>query len=429
MKNWVINPTSKTLSAIMPYLVCLLSALFFAYELVQFHMMNAISPFLIKDLNLTASSFANLCAFYLLADVLFLLPAGIILDHFSPRKVILVALSCCILGTFGFSMSQNFFEASFCHFLSGIGNAFCLLSSLILVSRWFDEKKQAMIMSLVVTIGMLGAVVAQMPFSLLSSLFSWRVALLIDGIIGICLLGLIYLFVYDKKLPQKEEKIAFPFWQGLKLSIFNLQNCLLGLYTSLINMPLMVIGAVFGTLFLHQVHHIETTKASFIISMISFGTIFGSTLFGYLATKTGSKKPWMHVGSLSSLLTFILIQTLPSPSHFELTALFFLLGLFTSSQVLSYPLISENNPKPLIGTSMGVAALLIMGLPMLIQPLTGYLLDTLWDGSFANGNPVYSKESFFTAFSIFPTLFIIAFTLTFFIKEKKFAQVDAGNLS
>src|SRR5665647_2746589 len=51
-----------------------------------------------EHLNLNGTSFGNLCATYLLADVIFLLPAGIILDRFSVKKVILAALSCCVLG-------------------------------------------------------------------------------------------------------------------------------------------------------------------------------------------------------------------------------------------------------------------------------------------------------------------------------------------
>lgn len=418
MKTWLFTKTSNRFRALIPLIVCLLSSLFFAYELVQFHMMNAISPLLMKDLSLNATSFANLCAFYLLADVIFLLPAGIILDYFSVRKVIIMALSCCVIGTFGFCLSQTFFQACFCHFLSGIGNAFCLLSSLILVSRWFSQEKRALIMSLVVTVGMLGAVVAQSPFSLLASVLSWRFALAIDGFIGILLLILIILFVHDNPQREQDKQEHYPFFKGLSKCIFNLQNILLGLYTSLINMPLMVISAVFGSLFLTQVHGINLTKASFIISMISTGTIFGSTLFGYLSTKTGTKKPWMFFGAIVSLVIFLSLQFIENPSEGLLILLFFMLGLFTSTQVLSYPLISENNPKELTGTSMGVAAVIIMGLPMLIQPLTGMILDASWDGSIINGSPIYSKDSFFKAFSLFPLLFLIAFAATFFIKEK-----------
>lgn len=400
-----------------PTFICLLSSLFFAYELVQFHMMNAISPFLMKDLQLHATSFGNLCATYLLADVIFLLPAGIILDRFSVRKVVMAALCLCILGTIGFSMATNFGQAALCHFLSGIGNAFCLLSSLILVSRWFKSEKHPMIMGLVVTIGMLGAVVAQSPFSLLANLFTWRVALMLDAGAGVLLLGLIYLFVHDNAQAKEENTNPYSFWQGVRLSLFNRQNVLLGLYTSLTNMPLMVVGAVFGSLYLMQVHHIPLTMASFISSMISFGTIIGSTLFGYLSSKMYTMRFWMLLGAFLASGTFFLILFLPNPTAQMLTLLFFLLGLFTSTQVLSYPLIAKSNPPALTGTSLGVAAVIIMGLPMLVQPLCGMLLDLGWNGSMENGSPLYSAQNFLSSFIIFPLCFAIAIASTYLIKE------------
>lgn len=126
----------------------------------------------------------------------------------------------------------------------------------------------------------------------------------------------------------------------------------------------------------------------------------------------------MALGALSSLSVMLLIITLKSPSEAVLTALFFLLGLTTSTQVLGYPMITENNPKELTGTSMGVAAVIIMGLAALIQPLSGRLIDFGWDGRMAGGIPLYSVENFHTAFMIFPIAFVVSFFLLFVIREQ-----------
>jgi MFS family permease len=405
-------------SKILPYLVCFSASLFFAYELVQFHMMNAIAPYLMKDLNMHATSFSKLCATYLLADVIFLLPAGILLDKFSTRKVILSALFFCIAGTLGFSLSRNFLEAAISHFLSGIGNAFCFLSCMMLVSNWFKKEKQALIIGLVITIGMLGAVVAQYPFSRLAEMFSWRSALFADAIIGCFILGLIYLFVHD---GQKKEvtKSNLNFRKSVMLCLMNPQNILCGLYTSFMNMPLMVLSAVWGSLFLTQVHEIALAKASFIASMISMGTIVGSPLYGYLSEKMQSKKSLMSFGAISSIFIMGLIMLLPHPSEILLLCLFFLLGLLSSSQVLGYPIITENSPKELTGTSMGVAAVIIMGLPMLIQPLSGYLLDLKWAGAMLNGTAFYTHSNYLLAFLIFPIGFLVSFLATTKLNERK----------
>ena len=414
------STTEKTLwkQRILPWIVCFSASLFFAYELLQLHVMNAISPMLIRDLSLSGAEFGYLSSTYLLADVIFLLPAGILLDRFSVRKVILTALFLCLIGTAGFSRAHSLQFAAICHFLSGIGNAFCFLSCIMLISRWFPKERQAFIVGLMITIGMLGGVVAQLPFSLLAQAFDWRKALLIDALIGVGLFGLIFAFVKDA--PHQISKVkegGIPFFQGIKRSILNSHNISCGFYTCLMNLPLMIISAVWGTLFLTQVHHLSMTTSSFIVSMICMGTIVGSPIYGWISDRAQRRKMLMVFGGITSIALFSLILYLPNTSEGILTTLFFLLGFFTSSQALGYPAITEHSPKELTGTSMGVAAVIIMGLPALIQPLSGKLLDMSWDGTMVNGAPLYSMADFQLAFLIFPIGFIGALFAIRTIKE------------
>jgi len=224
---------------LMPYFVCFSAALFLAYELMQLHMMNAISPLLMKDLGLSATSFGYISATYLLADVFFLLPAGMILDRFEVRKVILSALFLCVLGTIGFASAHNIWTAAICHFVSGIGNAFCFLSCMILVTRWFDEKMQGRIMGWIITIGMLGAFVAQSPFSLLAEQFGWRQALYLDALFGVGLLGLLYWTIHNPE-QEKRKSRGQNLLVELKTALKNPVTLKVGLYTAFLNLPFMV---------------------------------------------------------------------------------------------------------------------------------------------------------------------------------------------
>lgn len=422
---------------ISPYIVCFTAALFFAFELMQLHMMNAIAPMVMKEFELTATNFGLLSSTYLLADVIFLIPAGIILDKFSTRKVILSAMILCIAGTFGFAYAQNFYIACFAHFISGIGNAFCFLSCIMLVSRWFEAAKQSFIIGLVITVGMFGGFVAQSPFSALAEAFSWRNALILDGLLGVFILALVWVFVHDKaKTISSSTPATTNLLANLKKCFLSKQNVACGLYVSLMNMPLMIIGAVYGSLFLTQAHGITLTEASFVISMICVGTIIGSPIFGYLGSITQKpslgnkpiynfKKFLMGIGSVLSITIFLVIMYAPSSLYnptanvITLSILFILLGICTSSQVLGYPLITESAEKELTGTSTSVAAVIIMGLPMLIGPMTGKIMDLFSNTDLGTGIVSFPIQSFQIAFLVFPIGFLLSFFLLFAIKEKK----------
>ncbi|PCI75840.1 hypothetical protein COB21_05215 [Candidatus Aerophobetes bacterium] len=403
-----------------PYLVTITAALFFAFELMQLHMMNAIAPMVMKDLNLNAANFGLLNSSYLLADVIFLIPAGMILDRYSTRKVIIIAMLLCILGTFSLAMAPTFALACLARFVSGIGNAFCFLSLVMLISTWFEPKKHAFMIGLVITIGMFGGFVAQAPFSALAEMLSWRNALIVDGFIGIAILALVIALVYDKEAKKKELlPSAQTFFHEFKTCLVNRQNITCGLYTSFMNMPLMIIGAVYGSLFLTQVHGLNLPQASFVISMICVGTIIGSPIFGWLGDNVWNKKGLMAVASFGSIILFSMIMMLSSQTLLSLMTLFLFLGVFTSGQVLGYPLITESAPKKLVGTSMGISAVIIMGLPMFLGPLAGKIMDRLSSINPQTGATVFHHESFYTAFLIFPIGFFIALLLTFVVREKK----------
>ena len=74
-------------------------------------------------------------------------------------------------------------------------------------------------MGLMLTMGLLGGVVAQTPFSLLAQSYSWRDALLIDAGIGLVVLALIYLFVVDTRGKEDAKVKGIPLFQGIKRAV------------------------------------------------------------------------------------------------------------------------------------------------------------------------------------------------------------------
>ena len=396
--------------------ICIAAALFLSYELMQFHMLNSLSNVFMKTLHLNAKDFSIICSTYLLADVMCLIPAGIILDRCPARSVILVSLGCCIVGTVGLAYSETFFQAAFSHFLTGIGNAFCFLSCMVLASSWFP-RKSSFVMSMIITIGLLGGVVAQVPFSVLAQKVGWVKTLQIDALLGVFVWIVNFLFVYES--PKYKRRVHFHsfqvFTQELFSSLSSSQTWKFGLYTAFMNLPLMIISAMIGNLYLIQVHGYEVVEASWVTSMIPLGSIVGFPLYGYLGDYIFNKRSLMIFGAAASFASFLMILLTDSVQVWSMACLFFSLGLFSASQVLSYPMIVEYAPQKLRGTCMGIAAIIIMGLPLIGQPLTGYLLDY----SHSCASTFYSKEDFLRAMLIFPIGFLISILLSWRLKEKK----------
>ncbi len=412
----------------LPWAVCFTAALFFFFEFLQVNIFNAITPSLMKEFTLSAARVGQASAYYFYATMLFVFPAGLILDRFSTRKIILFAMGSSIACTFLFSMASSISMAEICRFVTGIGGSFCLLSCIRLASRWFSPRRLAFVIGLIVTIAMLGGMVAQTPMTLLTDHFGWRKMLIMDAGLGILMLMAIFFVVKDR--PETAHEFSEPqihspsnFKESLTKSLGNAQNWLGGLYTSLLNVPLMLMGAVWGSLYLVQYHHLSRTQASVVTSMIFIGTIVGSPFIGWLSDRIGLRRAPMLWFAVLALVDILSIMLIPNLGMVSLLLLFLGLGFFTSSQILSYPLIAESNSKKLTATAEGIASSLIMAGGM-TQPLFGILLGLHWNHTMVNQVPFYSAHDYLLAMTIIPVAFALGWLAAFFAKETYCKSID-----
>ena len=401
------------------YLVCFSCSLFFFYEFIQMHMFNAINEPLREAFASNAYQLSFLSSTYLWGDLLFLLPAGIILDKFSTRRTVIYALLMCIISTLGFAMTSNFWLAAVFHFITGIGNAFCFLACVLLVARWFPSNKQAMMIGLVITVAFLGGMVAQAPLASLADSLGWRKALWVDGLLGIIILAQIIFLVEDTPAAYtyNNKKAHHSVWQELKQVIKNKQTYLAGVYTSLLNLPIMVLCALWGTEALKTLHGMTSIEASSIISMIFVGSIFGCPLAGLLSDKWGYRRLPMIIGSALSLIVVSTLMIDHQMRFQNLSVIFFLLGFFTGTQVIAYPMVAESNSEKLTATATALASILIMGGAGAAQILFGQLLDSHWHGTLVEGHRFYSAADFHYAMMLFPISFVVALAAALFSQE------------
>jgi MFS family permease len=408
---------------IKPWVVCLTAALFFFFIFIQINAFNAINLHLASSFGISAAKVSQLSSYYFIGNIVFLFPAGMILDRCSVRRTILLAFLLTILATFIFAITDQFWLAAVCRLIIGLAGAFVLLSCIKLATRWLPPQRMALITGLVVTMAMFGGMVAQTPLTLITDHFGWRDALLFDAGLGVICWLLIFAIVRDYPdgheeiiAEQKQQLGAMGFWRTLGKVMLNPQNWYGGLFTSLINLPIFLLGALWGVSYLAQAHNLTRHSASYITSMLFVGMIVGSPVLGWFSDFLGRRRRLMIIGAISALLIILLIIYLPNLSFSEYLILFFLLGFIISSQNIGYPLVAESNPPAITATAMGLASTLIMA-GGLTQPLFGWLMDLKWDHTMVNGTPVYSVNDYHLAMLIMPIAFVIALIMAVLAKE------------
>lgn len=436
---------SKTQHHLLAWLVTLTAALFFFYGFIQLNLFSATNIYLTQEFGLSASELGQLASMYFYGNALFLLPAGMLLDRYSTKKLLLLAIMLSTIGTFAFAWAPNYAVAAVARFFVGASAAFCFLGCVRLASRWFPASRMAFVTGVIVTMAMIGGMIAQTPMAILSNSIGWRNAALIDAILGVVVFIITLIVVQDRPSDSheaakadKEKLKALGLWRSLLLAVANPQNWLGGIYASLLNLPVFLLGALWGINYLTEVHHISAVQASYATTLFFVGVIFGSPGYGWLSDYIGLRRLPMVMGAIISLLAVLVLMYVPNLSLASLIILFFLIGFTTSSQVLAYPTIAELNPLSLTSTSVSIASMIIMSSGFIFQPLFGWMIEWQWDKKVVNGLPVYSPQDFNHAMWIIPIGFIAGLIILLFIKEThcrpiEFAphasQKEAGKVS
>jgi MFS family permease len=403
-----------------PWLVCLSAALFFYYVFFQLAMFNTISRPLLHSFNIHSTALGYLSSSYFFADALFIIPAGILLDRYSIRKIALVMMTLCVLATFTFAATSSYPLAMLCRAITGAGNAFAFLASMQLASRWLPPKRLALGIGLVITIIMVGGMAAQAPLTLVMHAVGWRGAMLINA--GIGLAFLIYMFYMMQDFSAGKEHKANKdshqhLFSNLIASAKNPQNWYCGSFTAFMNLPISLLGELWGIMYLSKAHHFSDTTAASIAGMIFFGMLIGSPAMGWLSDKIKRRRRPMIVCAILILIVVLIIIYSGINSAILLGLLFFLLGLLASAQVISYPTIAESNPLTITGTSMSVVAIMLNLVSFIAQPLFGWLMHLRHPASAVGHSAIYTVSDFHLAMLLLPLAFIISLLLAVKVKE------------
>ncbi len=410
---------------VTPWIVCIACGLFFFYEYIQMNMLNSMANQLLQTFQIGSGDLGLLVGSYFNANLIFLLPAALILDRFSIKKLVLLTLGICILGNVLFASATNVHSASVFRFFTGIGSAFCWLSCIRLASIWFHGKSLALIASLLMTMAFLGGTVAQAPMAFLVDHLGWRNAVYIDAALGVLIFIIIVVIVKDypdHATELKDRRAAqlreIGFWKSLRCAYLNWQNWFSGICANFTNLPVFIFGASFGNLFLIQARDFSTTQAATINGMLYIGTLIGTPITGWFSDRIANRRIPIFSGTLLALCIVCIILYVNHLSFTTMASLFLLLGFTTSAGILNYAFVAEKNSYSITATAVSVVSVNVIGVGgSIIIPLVGWLLNKDWHGTIANGIRVYSLGNYHKAFLLIPVSLIIALLLIFLMKE------------
>lgn len=151
------------------------SLLYCCFAMVHFST-AALATIMIKDLSLSLSQMGSVMGAWPMAYILLSIPAGLLLDRYGIRHMLLLGIVIVSLSAFMRAVATNYFEMFFSILIFGFGAPFISVGVPKLIREWFAYEQRGLALGFCISMTALGSILGLTLTHKLLPMFdgSWR---------------------------------------------------------------------------------------------------------------------------------------------------------------------------------------------------------------------------------------------------------------
>jgi MFS family permease len=401
---------------LMGWSMWFLAALFYGLDYFQHTAPSVLLKPISESLGINIIHIGDIMSIYFPIYAISQLPAGFLLDKFGPRLVLSIACMIVSIGLIFMAIAHGDFNLILGRSLIAVGSAFAFLGTLKVAADWLSSAVFPIAVGLTNSIGVLGGMFGQVLLNSMVLKFSWQSSLWYIAFFGIGLSIVLMIFL------KNNDQVALSVTKGkilradMKL-LKSKQLWLLSLYAGImVGTVVNAFSELYDVVFLEYAYGIGSEKAALISSMIFVGIAVGGPLHSTIAKFFGSKKRWMVIANLLTIILFGFIAIFHSYIPIKaLYPLYFFLGFCVSSMLLAFAIGKDIFPENVHGLTMAVINMVIGLCGALFQPLLGELFFYLKGGL----EKIHNPNTFSVGFMVLFLPLILSFICCLSIKGSK----------
>lgn len=338
-----MTTSKKKTNIIYAWIMWLIAAIFYAMDYFQHTAPSVLIGPIAESMRIPVTTVGNIMSVYFPVYAVTQIPAGYLLDKFNIRYVLSCACLVVSLGLF-FSTYPNEVALLIGRIFIALGSAFAFLGAIKTASLWIPEKDFPFAVGLTNTVGVLGGLLGQPILNEMILQYHWQEAVRIIIFSGLLIALLLFLTLQQPAYytVKKTKGLAFKYVVKIK-SLW-----LMALYAGImVGAIVNALTELYGVIFLQQTNAISSETASIINSMTFIGIAIGGPLHGFISSTFNNKRQWMLYSNIATTALFASLALVPLvdiPTG-ALIALYFLIGFFVSSMLLSFGVIRSHFPK------------------------------------------------------------------------------------
>lgn len=195
--------SSRSNSRTIAWAVWVIASVFYAYQYILRVMPNIMLNDIMEQFDMSAATFGQFSGVYYIGYSLMHLPVGILLDRYGPKKIMTGCILLTVIGMLPLLFSDYWIYPIMGRFLMGIGASAAILGVFKIIRMTFCEARFPRMLSLSVTIGLLGAIYGGGPVSYMLDTFGYQMVIQFFVATGFLLAMTTYWVIPDvKDSPQ-----------------------------------------------------------------------------------------------------------------------------------------------------------------------------------------------------------------------------------
>ncbi|MEX3628658.1 MAG: MFS transporter [Burkholderia sp.] len=333
------------------------------------------APLITHEIGLSAADLGLLTSLYFLGFAGAQIPAGVLLDHYGPRRVTAAMLLFAAAGSGLFGLGHGIGSLMAGRLLIGIGVSVCLGAAFKAIAEHFPIALLPLVNGFVMAVGGFGGVAVGSPLAWTLGFVGWRAVCAGLVVFTVAVAALIWLGAPDAARTHRQASIGSQFkgtWHILKSPAFwkiaSFSVVTQGVFYA---MQSLWVGA-----WMRDVMGFAPHEAAALVSVIGLAMMAGSVGTGAAARmleRCGlSVYAFCGIGMGCFVLTQLAIMLrAPLPA----VVLWAAYGAFGGIGILSYAILAEHFPSHLIGRANTTLTLVIFLLIFGFQVGVGAVLS------------------------------------------------------
>ncbi len=356
------------------------------------------------------------------------IPVGVLLDKYGPRMLIASGAIVMVGGQAMVALAEELPLAVAGRVLLGIGDAATFISVIRLQSGWFTGPIVAQMSQWTAVSGQLGQLLSTVPFVWLLSQVGWTLSFGTLAIVGVVVLVLVLLLVFDAPPggTPATGSIDVPegWWPRLK-SAFRQPGTRLGFWThfsllSSTNLFLLLWGF---PMLVDGLGYSAAAAAGFMSIVVFAGMLTGPVL-GVAVARFPLRRSTIVLCIVGLLaLTWVVVLAWPGhPPTWLVIALVVVLGIAGPGSTVGFDFARTFNPLRVLGSANGIVNMGGFIATFAMMPIVGIVLDVVHSVRTAGGESValYDWEGFRLAFA--GQLVVLALGIVMIVRMRRITR-------